>query len=90
MVVALVVAGFSLLSGWRVEWRSLVSVFDWRFGFVERWFARVWSRWPLMRAADEGGCLRTWADVRSGQVDKRLLSMALHQVDRAGEKRVAW
>ena len=57
---------------------------------VERWLARDWSRWPLTRAEEIGGCLRTWADVRSGQVDSKLASIALHHVERAGENIVAW
>ncbi len=57
---------------------------------MEFWLARVWSRCPLTRAADDGGYLRTCADVRAGHVESRLTSIALHQVDRDGEKRVAW
>ena len=65
---------------------AIAGVIGWR----EFWFARVWSRCPLTRAADEGGYFRTCADVRSGQVQSKLSSMALHHVDRDGEKRVAW
>ena len=58
--------------------------------FVDRWLARGWSRWPLTRAEEIGGCLRTWADVRSGHVDSRFASIALHHVERDGENIVAW
>ncbi len=29
-------------------------------GLVDRWLARDWSRWPLTRAEEIGGCLRIW------------------------------
>ena len=56
---------------------------------VEFKVARVWSRWPLIMAAERGGYLRTWVDVNSGHVVSRPASMAEHQVDKLGENMVA-
>jgi len=36
------------------------------FGFVERWFLRLWSRCPFIVAIDCGGWLRSVAAVRPG------------------------
>ena len=60
------------------------------FGFVDLRFERCWSRCPLIIGAECGGCRLTCADVMFGKVVRRLASMAVHQVDRAGEKREAW
>ena len=57
---------------------------------VERWFFRVWSRWPLYMAIDSGAYWRTSCDVSSGHVLKWPESMALHQVESDGEKQQAW
>jgi hypothetical protein len=52
-------------------------------GCVERRLAHCWLRWPLIMAANWGGCLWTWADVSWGHVVvMRLASMASHQVER--------
>ncbi len=59
-------------------------------GLVERWFFRVWSRWPLMVETERGGCLRTRADVRPGKPVMRFWSRAVQRVERTGEKRAAW
>ena len=56
-------------------------------GLANRWLARDWSRWPLTSAE---GCLRTWADVRAGQVDSKLASLALYHVESDGENMVVW
>ena len=53
---------------------------------VERWFFRVWSRWPWYIAIDAGGYCRTSCVVRPGHVAKWPASIALHHVDKAGEK----
>lgn len=58
--------------------------------FVDRMFFLVWSRCPLNIAMESGACWRTSCDVNSGQVVKWPASMALHQVESAGEKQHAW
>jgi hypothetical protein len=57
---------------------------------VERWFWRVWSRWPLIIALDRGGCLRRSVGVMPGKLVMKPLRRARCKVDKAGENKAAW
>ena len=59
-------------------------------GFVDRWFALSWSRCPFIMAMERGAYFLTRFDVSSGHVVNHPLSIALHHVDRTGEKQQAW
>ena len=74
---------FVMLSSWIVVCAVL------GFVLVERWLQQVWSRCPLCIAMDAGAYCRTSWDVSSGHV-KWPASIAVHQVERAGEKQHAW
>ena len=56
---------------------------------VDRWFALSWSRCPLVMAMERGEYFLTRLDVSSGHVVNQPLSIALHHVDRTGEKQHA-
>jgi hypothetical protein len=57
---------------------------------VDRRFFRVALRCPFAVARDLGKNLRTASEVRPGHVAKKLLSMALVQVEMEGLKQARW
>ena len=57
---------------------------------VERWFIRVWSKWPLIVASDSGGCFCREARVNPANSGRWPRQRASSRVDRAGLKRAAW
>lgn len=59
------------------------------FGFVDRRLARSCLRCPFTVAIDCGGYFLTRAEVSSGHVVNRPSSIALHHVERTGEKQHA-
>lgn len=77
-VLLLVVVLFVVRAG------TLVGV-----GLVDLWFALSWSKCPLTIAMDRGACFLTRFEVSSGHVVNHPLSIALHQVERTGEKQQA-
>ena len=72
---------------------GLVLRFAWnrrgKGDLVERRPCRSSFRWPLSVAIDLGKCFRTRLEVKPGQVAKKPLSIALHQVDMQGLNAVA-